>query len=123
MKALKKVIAFVATSNPKRAKKFYELTLGLRLMHEDQYAIVFESAGTMVRVQIAPKVTPPQYTVLGWQVSDITNSVKSLQVKGVAFERYAWLEQNELGVWKTEGGKIAWFKDPDGNLLSLTEFV
>jgi catechol 2,3-dioxygenase-like lactoylglutathione lyase family enzyme len=118
-----KVVAFVATSRPDSAKSFYEQTLGLRLVLDDAFAIVFDVNGVMLRVQKVQEHTPPPYTVLGWDVADIHASVKELLDRGVSCEGYEWLEQDELGIWTApSGAKIAWFKDPDGNTLSLTQF-
>jgi catechol 2,3-dioxygenase-like lactoylglutathione lyase family enzyme len=117
------VVAFVATSRPDEAKSFYEETLGLRLLTDDAFAIVFDAHGVMLRVQKVQEHTPPPYTVLGWDVADIHASVNELSGKGVRCERYEWLGQDEAGVWTSPGGaQIAWFKDPDGNTLSLTQF-
>jgi catechol 2,3-dioxygenase-like lactoylglutathione lyase family enzyme len=117
------VVAFVATSRPESAKSFYEQTLGLRLLTDDAFAIVFDANGVMLRVQKVQEHTPPPYTVLGWDVADIHASVGELSGRGVRCERYEWLRQDESGVWSApSGAKIAWFKDPDGNTLSLTQF-
>jgi predicted enzyme related to lactoylglutathione lyase len=117
------VVTFVATAKPDSAKSFYEQTLGLRLVADDAFAIVFDANGIMLRVQKVEKHTAPNYTVLGWDVADIHASVKELSSKGVTCERYQWLEQDDSGVWTSpSGGKIVWFKDPDGNILSLTQF-
>ena len=117
------VVAFVATSKPDSAKDFYRRILGLRLISDDAFAIVFDANGIMLRVQKVQEHTPPPYTVLGWDVADIQARVKELLDRGVDCERYEWLEQDELGVWTTpSGAKVAWFKDPDGNTLSLTQF-
>jgi len=104
-----------------RAKAFYGETLGLRLISEDAFAVVFDAHGTMLRVTPVGEMVPARYTVLGWQVSDIEAAVGELSVKGVVFERYAGLAQDEHGVWTAPGGtKVAWFQDPDGNLLSVS---
>lgn len=117
------VVAFVATSKPESAKSFYEQTLGLRLVSDDAFAIVFDANGVMLRIQKVQEHTPPPYTVLGWDVADIHESVNELSGGGIRCERYEWLEQDESGVWSApSGAKIAWFKDPDGNTLSLTQF-
>jgi catechol 2,3-dioxygenase-like lactoylglutathione lyase family enzyme len=117
------VVAFVATSKPDEAKSFYEETLGLRLLTDDAFAIVFDANRIMLRVQKVQEHTPPPYTVLGWDVADIHASVNELSGKGVRCERYQWLGQDESGVWTSpSGAQIAWFKDPDGNTLSLTQF-
>ena len=117
------VIAFAATTDARRAKAFYAGTLGLRLTGEDPFALVFDAGGTMLRVATVPAVKLAGYTVLGWQVRDIDRAVRDLAEKGVAFQRYDGMPQDEQGIWTSPGGaRIAWFLDPDGNTLSLTEF-
>ncbi len=118
-----KIVTFVATKEPERAKDFYEQTLGLRLITDDAFALVFDANGVMLRVQKVQELTPANYTVLGWDISDIHSSVQELMRRGVSCERYEWLEQDEAGIWAApSGAKIVWFKDPDGNLLSFTQF-
>jgi predicted enzyme related to lactoylglutathione lyase len=118
-----KIVTFIATRNPESAKDFYEQTLGLTLITDDAFAIVFDANGVMLRAQKVQEYTPANHTVLGWDVIDIQTEVKELIRRGVKCERYEWLEQDELGVWRApSGAKIAWFKDPDGNVLSLTQF-
>ncbi len=118
-----KIISFVATRNPAAALKFYQDTLGLKLVEDNPFAIVFDANGTMLRVQKVHELTPAQFTALGWDVADIVATVKQLMNKGVRFEKFEGLRQDELCIWKSPaGGKIAWFKDPDGNILSLTQF-
>jgi catechol 2,3-dioxygenase-like lactoylglutathione lyase family enzyme len=118
-----KIICFVATRDAVSARKFYESTLGLKCVSEDSFAIVFDVNGTTLRVQKVRELTPAKYTALGWEVGDIAARIQELTKKGVRFERFPGLPQDELGVWTSPvGGKIAWFKDPDGNTLSLTEF-
>jgi catechol 2,3-dioxygenase-like lactoylglutathione lyase family enzyme len=119
-----KIIAFVATTDPPRAKEFYAKTLGLRLVSEDSFALVFDAAGTMLRVATVRELQPAGYTVLGWLVPDIQKSVRALQDRGVEFRRYEWMEQDDQGIWTAPGGaQVAWFGDPDGNTLSLTQAV
>jgi len=97
--------------------------LGLKFVSEDAFAIVFDVNGVMLRVTKVKELVTAGYTVLGWDVADIVAEVKGLVKRGVKFERYEFLEQDELGVWKApSGAKVAWFKDPDGNVLSLTQF-
>jgi catechol 2,3-dioxygenase-like lactoylglutathione lyase family enzyme len=116
------LVAFVATTDPPRAKNFYATTLGLRLVSEDSFALVFDAAGTMLRVTTVPELQPAGYTVLGWVVPDIQNAVRALQDRGVEFRRYGWMSQDEQGIWMAPGGaQVAWFGDPDGNTLSLTQ--
>ena len=115
------IVAFVATADPSRAKAFYRDVLGLLLISQDEYALVFDAHGTMLRVAIMSEIVLAPYTVLGWRVDDIDATVRGLAAKGVTFERYAWMEQNDLGIWSApSGAKVAWFKDPDGNLLSVS---
>jgi catechol 2,3-dioxygenase-like lactoylglutathione lyase family enzyme len=118
----KKIMAFVSTRVPANAKAFYRDTLGLRLISEDGFALAFDAAGIMLRVSIAEKVVIAPYTVLGWQIEDIVATAKALQQAGVKFERFPGLDQDELGVWNApSGAKVAWFKDPDGNILSIAQ--
>jgi catechol 2,3-dioxygenase-like lactoylglutathione lyase family enzyme len=118
-----KLVAFVATRDSARAKEFYRDTLGLRLVSEDQFALVFDAAGTMLRVTCVPELVPAKYTVLGWHVRDIVQTAKQLQQAHVALERYPGMQQDELGIWNSpSGAQVAWFKDPDGNTLSITQF-
>lgn len=120
----KKLKAFVSTINPVNAKKFYMEILGLKLLSEDNYALEFDSNGTLLRITTVEKLTLQPFTVLGWDVDNITDLIKSLSGKGVVFERYEFMEQDNLGIWTAPGGtKVAWFKDPDGNLLSLSELA
>ncbi len=113
---------FVATTDAARAKRFYADTLGLRLVSEDPFAVVFDCRGTQLRVQVLKELRPQPFTVLGWQVPDVRRTVSALAQHGVTFERYGYMEQDELGVWRSpSGAQVAWFKDPDGNLLSVTE--
>jgi len=117
-----RVAAFVATARPDRAKQFYSQTLGLRLVSDDQFAIVFDCAGVQLRIQKVESFQPHAFTAIGWQVPSIRKAVSTLGKRGVAFERYGFLEQDDQGVWQAPSwAKVAWFKDPDGNLLSLTE--
>jgi catechol 2,3-dioxygenase-like lactoylglutathione lyase family enzyme len=118
------IIAFAASADLERAREFYERVLGLRLVEQNQYACVFDAHGTMLRVTGVPDVARPGYTVLGWRVSDIDAVGRELRARGVSFARYDGMEQDENAVWTTPGGdKIAWFTDPDGNTLSLTQFA
>jgi|SRR6266567_6501661 len=118
-----KIICFVATQQPASARTFYETTLGLKFVSDDPFAMVFDADGTMLRVQKVQELHPAKHTVLGWEVPDISARMQELTGKGVQFERYPGLTQDELGAWTTpSGAKVAWFKDPDGNTLSLTQF-
>jgi catechol 2,3-dioxygenase-like lactoylglutathione lyase family enzyme len=117
------LISFAATSNAPLARKFYEETLGLKFLSDDQFALVFGANGTMLRIQIVDEVNPHRYTALGWKVADIKSEVQTLSQRGVHFARYEGMDQDENGIWTAPSkAKIAWFTDPDGNILSLTEF-
>ncbi len=119
-----KPICFVATQNPTAARAFYGNVLGLEPISDDPFAIAFDAAGIMLRVTKVREFTPAAFTVLGWQVDDIRAKAAELTEKGVAFEQYEGLPQDDLGVWESpDGALIAWFKDPDGNTLSLTQFT
>jgi catechol 2,3-dioxygenase-like lactoylglutathione lyase family enzyme len=118
------VIAFVATTDLARARAFYGDTLGLRLTGADDFACVFDAHGTMLRVTAVPELTPAPGTVLGWRVADIAAAVADLAGRGVAVRRYDGMGQDEHGVWTAPSGdRVAWFGDPDGNTLSLTQFA
>ena len=123
MLATSDVVAFASTTDLVRARSFYEAVLGLTIVDENAYACVFDASGTMLRVTAVAEVAHPGYTVLGWRVTDISEAVAHLQSRGAVFARYDGLEQDAHGVWTTPNGdRIAWFTDPDGNVLSLTEF-
>ena len=117
------LVAFVLTSNPARAKTFYGDTLGLEFVSQDDYAVVFDANGVMLRVTVMPGHTPTEHTVIGWNVPNIAATVRDLSRAGVKFERYSFLEQDDLGIWSSPGGasQVAWFKDPDGNVLSISQ--
>jgi catechol 2,3-dioxygenase-like lactoylglutathione lyase family enzyme len=118
------VIAFAAAADLNRARAFYEHVLGLPVTDHTEFACVFDAHGTMLRVTAVPAVAKPGYTVLGWDVPDITAAVRELSGKGVTFLRYDMMDQDEDGIWTTPGGdRVAWFGDPDGNTLSLTQFA
>jgi catechol 2,3-dioxygenase-like lactoylglutathione lyase family enzyme len=123
MLSASRLIAFAATKDPQKAQQFYEGVLGLRLVADEPFALVFDANGTMLRLQKVEQTVALPYTSLGWQVDDIAETARGLAAKGVSFVRFEGLEQDELGVWTSPGGaRVAWFKDPDANLLSLTQF-
>ena len=122
MLANKKLKAFIPTTDPAKAKQFYQEVLGLKLLSEDNFALEFDANGTLLRVTTVRELTPHPFTVLGWKVTGISSVISDLNKKGVVFERYDFMQQDDLGIWTAPGGtKVAWFKDPDGNLLSLDE--
>jgi catechol 2,3-dioxygenase-like lactoylglutathione lyase family enzyme len=116
------LIAFVPTKDAARARLFYENLLGLRFVSDDSFALVMDANGTMVRIVRVDDFTPFPFTILGWQVKDIHSVVAGMTAKAVTFSRYSFLEQSADGVWTAPGGtKVAWFTDPDGNTLSLSQ--
>ena len=118
------IIAFAPATDLARARGFYQHTLGLRFVEQSDYACVFDANGTMLRITAVSKVANPGYTVLGWRVADIEAAVQALNLKGVKFTQYDGMDQDLNGIWTTPGGdKVAWFTDPDGNNVSLTQFV
>lgn len=118
------IVAFLTVSDGDRARAFYEGLLGLKFVKDDGFAMVFDANGIMLRMAKAKEVTPAHFTVLGWKVTGIEDFVRALAVKGVKFEMFSFFKQDELGIWTTPGGdKVAWFKDPDGNLLSVSQHV
>ena len=119
------IVAFVPIKDAAKAQTFYQETLGLRFVKDDGFALLFDANGIMVRMAKVPgEFKPAHFTILGWEVSDIEKAVTSLQEKGVKFERIGYFEQDELGIWTAHtGDKVAWFKDPDGNTLSVSQHV
>ena len=118
----KKLKAFVPTVKPNEAKSFYKDILGLKLLSEDNFALEFDANGTLLRVTIVQDLKPYPFTILGWNVDNIVSVIKQLNDKNIFCERYDFFEQDTWGIWTSpNGSKVAWFKDPDGNVLSLTE--
>jgi catechol 2,3-dioxygenase-like lactoylglutathione lyase family enzyme len=119
------LIAFVPTRDPEAARKFYETTLGLEFISADPFALVFNAHGTTLRIANVSQVKdfrPASFTIVGWRVTNVSDSVGDLQKKGVRFERFPGMDQDAQGIWKSPGGaRVAWFKDRDGNILSITQ--
>jgi len=119
---LERVVTFLLTQNPEAALGFYRDKLGLTFRRDDGFALVFDMNGVMLRISKVPEFTSAQYTVLGWESRDIAADVQRLTEEGVAFERYPNMGQDGLGIAAfPNGDKVAWFKDPDGNVLSLSQ--
>ena len=120
---LNKMVGFVTTTAPERARAFYGDKLGFRFIEDDGFALAFDANGTLLRVAKAQSFTPSQATVLGWEVTDIAAAVRELAARGVVFEQFnlPFLVQDALGIWTAPNGdRVAWFKDPDGNTLSVS---
>jgi catechol 2,3-dioxygenase-like lactoylglutathione lyase family enzyme len=120
-----KLVAFVATTDPEKARAFYEGVLGMRLMEDEKpFALVFVVNGIMLRVTAVHEHNPAPFTVLGWDVTSIEATVDRLTAAGVELQRYKGINDSDpKGIWTAPGGaRVAWFKDPDGNVLSVTQF-
>jgi catechol 2,3-dioxygenase-like lactoylglutathione lyase family enzyme len=121
------VVTFIPTLDFTKSRPFYEEVLGLRFVNDDGFALVFamgepEGPGVMLRLVKVGTLLPHPFTVLGWNVSDINIAVTRLAERSITFEIYPWMNQNGMGVWTApDGARVAWFKDPDGNLLSVSQ--
>jgi catechol 2,3-dioxygenase-like lactoylglutathione lyase family enzyme len=116
------VVTFLLATNPEAALAFYRDKLGCRYLRDDGFALVFDLNGVMLRIGKVKEFTPAPNTVLGWECRDIVESLDALAAKGVVFERYPGMGQDERGIATfPTGDKVAWFKDPDGNVLSLSQ--
>jgi catechol 2,3-dioxygenase-like lactoylglutathione lyase family enzyme len=118
------VVAMAPITDRAKARAFYEGALGLRFVKDDGFALVFDANGIMLRLSKMKQFTPAQFSILGWQVSGIENVVRDLGTRGVHFEIFGFFKQDELGIWTAPNGdKVAWFKDPDGNMLSVSQHI
>lgn len=116
-------VLFLATANAERSRAFYERVLGLTFLADEPPALVFKVGDRKLRIQKVERVHAPPYTALGWAVPDIRQTVRELSSARVAFERFAGMKQDPDGIWQApSGASVAWFKDPDGHVLSLTQF-
>lgn len=119
-----KLVGFIPTIDFAKARSFYEGVLGLRVVSEDPFSLVFDANGTMLRVTNVQNLKPQPFTISGWDVADIGSAVAGLTQRGVRFEQYGMPGQDQRGIWNSpSGARVAWFKDPDGNVLSLTQFA
>jgi catechol 2,3-dioxygenase-like lactoylglutathione lyase family enzyme len=119
-----KMVGFLITKDYEKAKAFYESKLGFEFVSLDQWALVMNANGTHIRIVRIENFTPAHYTVLGWEVQDIEAAVSWLAARGVEFHRYPFIQDQERGIWTApDGDKVAWFPDPDGNVLSVSQHV
>lgn len=118
-----KMIGFLLTRDSQRAREFYEGTLGFQFVSDDPFALVMRAGDNTVRIaKSAEDFTPAGYTILGWEVQNIETVARWLIERGAILEKYPFIQNQELGVWTAPGGdKVAWFKDPDGNVLSISQ--
>ena len=119
----KSPICFIMTTDRERSKAFYIEKLGLKYLGEDQFATSFDLNGVPLRLSDTGPFVPSPHTIMGWQVDDIDATVQQLSDKGVKFEIYEGFGQEPSGIWSDPSGRarIAWFLDPDGNNLSITQ--
>ena len=123
MSELDKPILFLATANAKQSRAFYEGVLGLEFVADEPPALVFQVGHSMLRIQKVDHVQTVPYTVMGWSVPDIRQTVQCLRAAGVVFQRYEGMKQDDAGIWQAPSGAlVVWFRDPDGHVLSLTQF-
>jgi catechol 2,3-dioxygenase-like lactoylglutathione lyase family enzyme len=124
MLAAMNMMGFILTKDYDKSRGFYEDHLGFKFVSVDKFALVMQAGKSMIRIVRVPTFTPLQSTVLGWEVHDIETIVDWLTKRGVAFEKYPFVQDQERGIWSTpDGNKVAWFKDPDGNVLSVSQHV
>lgn len=115
---------FIPITNVAQAKAFYVDVLGLSVMSENPHVVNIHSNGTMLRLTVVENHEPREFTIAGWRVDEIAATIKVLSARGVEFQKYDGFGQDELGIWTTHGGdQVAWFRDPDDNNLSLTQFA
>jgi catechol 2,3-dioxygenase-like lactoylglutathione lyase family enzyme len=116
------LVAFIPTQDVAAAKAFYGTVLDLRLVEENDFAVVYDANGTQLRVTRVQQLDTAPYTVLGWRVNNIAQRLAALRAAGVSATRYDGMEQDEDGVWIAPSGtRVAWFTDPDGNTLPLQQ--
>jgi predicted enzyme related to lactoylglutathione lyase len=116
------MMGFVPTTDRARARAFYVDVLKLHFISDDQFALVVKSAESVIRIATVGKFTPAQHTILGWEVPDILAAAKQLTDAGITFLRFSFFEQDPIGIWTAPGGsRVAWFHDPDSNVLSISQ--
>ncbi len=119
-----KLVGFLTTTDYEKARAFYEGKLGFEFVSLDQFALAMRAGKNMIRITKAETFNPAQGTVLGWEVDDVKAVVLWLSGRGVVTEKYGFVPDQELGIWTAPSGdQVAWFKDPDGNVLSLSHHV
>ena len=119
---LQTMVGFVMTTHPESALRFYQNVLGFRLLSDDPFALAFDANGCMLRIGKTQHFTPVNNTILGWKVDDIEAAVQSLSAQGVEFEHYPKMNPDQRGIVTfPSGDRVAWFKDPEGNVLSISE--
>ena len=124
MLTVSKLVGFLTTTDYEKARVFYEGKLGFEFVSLDQFALAMRAGKNMIRITKAETFQPAQGTVLGWEVDDVRAAVLWLSSRDVVTEKYAFVPDQELGIWNApSGAQVAWFKDPDGNVLSISHFA
>jgi catechol 2,3-dioxygenase-like lactoylglutathione lyase family enzyme len=119
-----KLVGFLTTTDYQKARAFYEGKLGFEFVSLDQFALAMRAGKNMIRITKAETFQPAQGTVLGWEVDDVRAAVLWLSSRDVVTEKYAFVPDQELGIWNApSGAQVAWFKDPDGNVLSISHLA
>ena len=119
-----KMVGFVPTTDYAKAREFYESKLGFKFVSLDQFALVMRVGGHQVRIVKMVNFKPLQGTILGWEVASIEATATWLKERGVVLEKYPFVQDQELGIWTAPSGdRVGWFKDPDGNVLSVSQHV
>jgi catechol 2,3-dioxygenase-like lactoylglutathione lyase family enzyme len=119
-----KLVGFLTTTDYERARAFYEGKLGFEFVSLDQFALAMRAGKNMIRITKVETFKPAQGTVLGWEVDDVKAVVLWLSSRDVVTEKYGFVPDQELGIWTAPSGdQVAWFKDPEGNVLSLSHHV
>jgi catechol 2,3-dioxygenase-like lactoylglutathione lyase family enzyme len=119
-----KLVGFLSTTDYGKARAFYEGKLGFEFVSLDQFALALRAGENMIRIAKPETFKPAQGTVLGWQVDDVRAAVLWLGSRGVVTEKYPFVEDQELGIWTAPSGdQVAWLKDADGNVLSISHHV
>ncbi len=122
MLASAKMVGFIPTTDYDKARAFYEGKLGFKFVSLDQFALVMNVGGLTIRISKVPNFKLLQGTVLGWEVENIESAATWLRDRGVPPEKFPFAQDQNLGIWTTpDGSKVAWFKDPDGNILSISQ--
>jgi catechol 2,3-dioxygenase-like lactoylglutathione lyase family enzyme len=124
MLTVSKLVGFLTTTDYEKARAFYEGKLGFEFVSLDQFALAMRAGKNMIRITKAETFQPAQGTVLGWEVDDVRAAVLWLSSRDVVTEKYAFVPDQELGIWTApSGAQVAWFKDPDGNVLSISHLA
>jgi catechol 2,3-dioxygenase-like lactoylglutathione lyase family enzyme len=114
-------VGFIPVRDLDSAQEFYCGVLGLKAVERNPVALLVDTAAGSLRLTSVPEFRPQPFTIAGWLVPDMSSTVAALATAGVTMQRYEGMGQDEQGVWTAPSGdRVAWFTDPDGNVLSVT---